>query len=82
MTSNELMILWKNFYYTYTYATWAILAGLVLFIYLSPKAALKTFAVIAVSVLIIYFFSILGKSSSTGMDSKKQMINQTVDRDR
>ena len=80
MISTDLMILGKNFYYTYTYVAWAILAGLVLFLYFSPKAALKTFAVIAVSVLIIYFFSVLGKSSSTGMDNKKQMINQTVDR--
>jgi len=82
MTSSELMIIWKNFYYTYTYTAWIILAGLLLFLIYKPKWALKTIGVIAVSVLIIYGFSILGKNTSTGMDSKKQMINQTVDRDK
>lgn len=80
MTVDNIIIIGTNFYYTYTYLALAILAGLALFICFQPKAALKTLGTLLIFILIIYSFSILGKSSSTGMNSKKQMTTQTLDK--
>ena len=80
MSTEEIIIISKNFYYSYTYLSWAIVAGLLLFLYFKPKAALKTIGGLLAFVLLLYSFSMLGKSSSTGMSSKKEMINQTRDK--
>ena len=80
MTLDNILIIGKNFYYSHTYLALAIAAGLLLFIYLKPKAAFKTVGILLLFIGTIYFFSLLGKSSSTGMNSKKQMINQTRNR--
>jgi hypothetical protein len=80
MSTEEIIIISKNFYYSYTYLAWAIVAGLLLFVYFKPKATLKMIGGLLVFVFLIYSFSLLGKSSSTGMNSKKDMINQTRDK--
>jgi hypothetical protein len=69
-----------NLYYSYTYVTWGIIAGLVLFLFFKPKAALKTIAGLATIFFIMYCATMLGNTSSTGMGSKKEMINQTRDK--
>ena len=80
MTLDHIVIIGKNFYYTNTYLALAIAAGLALFVCFKPKAALKTLGWLLIFILIVYSFSFLGKSSTTGMGSKKQMINQTRDK--
>ena len=80
MTLDNIIIIAKNFYYTSPYLALAIGAALLLFVLFKPKAALKTIGVLLILALLIYSFSFLGNSASTGMHSKKQMINQTVDR--
>jgi hypothetical protein len=80
MTLDDIIISGKNFYYSNTYLALAIVAGMALLLIFKPKAALKTIGAVLIFVLVIYAFSSLGKSSSTGLNSKKQMINQTLDR--
>ncbi|MCK4837374.1 MAG: hypothetical protein KAS94_01150 [Desulfobulbaceae bacterium] len=77
---DNIVITCQNFYYTNTYLALAIVAGLALFVYFKPKAALKTLGAVLIFLLIIYFFSFLGKSSSIGMGNKKHMINHTLDK--
>lgn len=77
---DNIVIFGTNLYYSNTYLALAIIAGLALFVYFKPKAALKTLGAVLILILIIYCFSFLGNSSSTGIGSKKQMINQTRDK--
>ena len=80
MTLDNIVIIGKDFYYSNTYLTLPIAAGLALFVYFQTKAALKTLGAVLIFILIVYSFSSLGKSSSSGMSSKKQMISQTLDK--
>jgi len=80
MSLDNLLVVCKNFYYLHTYVSLAIIAGLLLFLWFHTKATLKIIGAILIFVLVIYCFSILGKTSSSGMAKEKQMINQTVDR--
>ena len=80
MSLDEIIIITKNFYYIHTYLTLAIVAGLVLFLYFKPKAAFKTLGALLAFSLLFYSFSMLGNSASTGVSSKKQMSNQTLDK--
>jgi hypothetical protein len=80
MSLENLIIVTKNFYYSNTYLALAIGLGLALFFFFKPKEAFKTLGVVLIFLLIVYGFSILGKTSSLGMKHEKRMINQTVDR--
>jgi Na+/phosphate symporter len=80
MSLENLIIVTKNFYYSNTYLALAIGVGLALFFFFKPKEAFKTLGVVLIFLLIVYGFSILGKTSSLGMKHEKRMINQTVDR--
>ncbi|MBU0480712.1 MAG: hypothetical protein KKG47_06405 [Proteobacteria bacterium] len=80
MDMDNLIILFKNIYYRHTWLVMAVVAGLAVSMYVKPKAVLKTVGVLLAAALILYTFSALGKSSSTGMSNKKQMINQTVEK--
>ncbi|MDT8335695.1 MAG: hypothetical protein RQ753_08350 [Desulfurivibrionaceae bacterium] len=77
MTIYHLLQLGKNFYYTHTYLALAILAGLVILALINPKAAFKTVAIVLLFVLAVYFATLLGKTSLTGIGNKQQMINQS-----
>jgi len=80
MSSQELLSIFRNFYYNHTYLALAIGVGLALFLYFNPKEALKILGGIVIFFLIIYGFSVLGKTSSSGLNNEKRMINQTVNR--
>lgn len=78
MELEGVVIAAKNFYYTYTVVSIVICAGLLVFVFVKPKAAAKTLGALAAFLFVIYCFSMLGKSSSVGMGNKDRMINQTV----
>lgn len=78
----EAIIVAKNFYYTYTTVSIIIFVGLVAFVVFNPKAAAKTLGVVAAFFLLIYCFSVLGKSSSIGINNKDRMINQTIEKNK
>lgn len=80
METEEIIIVAKNFYYTYTAVSIIFMVGLVAFMFFKPKAAAKTLGAVAVFLLLIYWFSMLGKSSSVGMGNKDRMINQTIEK--
>lgn len=82
MALEEIIIVAKNFYNTYTAISMIIVAGLGVFVFVKPKAAVKTLAGIAAFILLIYCFSMLGKSSSVGISNKNKMINQTVEKNK
>lgn len=78
MDLHNAVIFCNNFYHNHPVAAMAIVAVLLLGLIFRTMDLLKIFGFIMVLVLMIYLFSLLGKSAGTGMDSKKQMINQTV----
>ena len=82
MELEGISIVVKNFYYTYTAVSLLIIAGLGAFIVMKPKAASKTLGGIAAFLLLIYCFSVLGKSSSIGMSNKDRMINQSIEKNK
>ncbi|MFN2366727.1 MAG: hypothetical protein ABR523_09760, partial [Desulfurivibrionaceae bacterium] len=79
MTLYSIISAGKNFYYSHPYLALAIIACLAILVLIKPKAAFKTVAAILILLLIIYLASLLGQTSLTGMNSKKQMINQSRD---
>lgn len=76
MTIYNVLQMFKNFYYSHTYLSLAILAGLVIFALINPKATLKVFGAILILALAIYCATLLGKTSSTGLDTKKGMYRK------
>ena len=80
MSMQDLISITRNFCYNHNYLALAIGVGLILILYHNPKDTLKILGGIVIFFLIIYGFSILGKTSSTGLNNEKQMINQTVNR--
>lgn len=78
MNLHDAVIFCNNFYHNHPVAALAIVAVLLLGLIFRTMELLKIFGFIMVVLLAIYIFSLLGKSSEEGMDSKKQMINQTL----
>lgn len=80
MTLEELINIARNFYYLHPFIALLIAVVLVLFIYHSPKETLQILGAVALFFLVVYGFSILGKTSSYGVNKEKQMVKQTVNR--
>lgn len=78
MGLDNLAVLAKNLYYGYPLLSLGAMISLAVFAFVRPKVAARAVALVLAFSLVIYCFSVLGKSSSTGLADKDRMINQTV----
>jgi hypothetical protein len=78
MNLHSAFVFCENFYHSHPVASLVIVAVFLLVLFLRTMDLLKIIGFVVLVFLTIYIFSVLGKSSGTGMHSKKQMINQTV----
>jgi hypothetical protein len=78
MDFNGLVIYLTDFYYQHTIVAITLAVVLLLLVCFRPKAMLKTFAILLVFIIGIYFCMLAVDMAKSGRMQKKEMI-QTVD---